>query len=385
MNVVSKRILVLMVSTSLLSGCVTPGTMGKYDDKTDACYAERQPLVSIEKKFNESLVTGAVVGALVGGIAGALLGGKKNRTGGVLVGAGVGLLTGLAAGYLQGKQQKGLSQQQILQEINSDTSTDKLRLSQTTGVVKKLTDCRFAQLQRVRNGLEANYLTKEQATSELKKIREQMAIDQKLIQGILDDSEKRLDAYASAEAQTRQVEKSMVVNTSAVPTWIPPEDRKPGAVESDAVTETLYALGNTNVRSGSSTSSSVLGSLRKNQKVEVIGRAKDAPEWYEISFKDQRAFVHGSRLTSNKVEGVKDPVTVAERPLQQTQGLQDPVLVGTTTGMNPHEQAVVAQAEVAAVSETRYKQLAAEIDDIGLVGGLDLLLLGPNGQQRAQA
>ncbi|OKH86718.1 SH3 domain-containing protein [Thalassospira sp. TSL5-1] len=374
MNIVSKRILVLLVSTSLLSGCVTPGTMGKYDDKADTCYAERQPLVSIEKKFNESLVTGAVVGAIVGGIAGALLGGKKNRAGGALIGVGVGALTGLAAGYLQGKQQKGLSQRQILQEINSDTSTDKMRLSQTTGVVKRLTNCRFAQLQRVRNGLAANYLTKQQATNELKKIREQMATDQKLIQGILDDSGKRLDAYASAEAETRRVEKSMVVNASAVPAWIPPEERVPGATST--VTDTLYALGNTNVRSGASTGNSVVGSLSTNEKVDVVGPAKDAPEWYEISFKGKKAFVHGSRLTRNKVKGTNDPVTVAERPLEQAPGLQDPVLAGTTAGMNSHEQAAVAQAEVEAVSETRYKQLAAEIDDIGLVGGLDLLTFG---------
>lgn len=374
MNMVSKRIVVLVMSTSLLSGCVTPGMMSTYDDKTDACYAERQPLVSIEKKFNESIVTGAVVGAIVGGIAGALLGGSKNRGGAALVGAGVGLLSGLAAGYLQGKQQKGLSQQEILREIDNDTSVDKTRLSRTSGVVKKLTDCRFEQVQRVRNGLEANYLTKQQATEELKRIREQMKIDQKLIQEILDDSGKRLDAYASAEAQTRQVEKSMVVNANTIPSWIPPEDRNPRTSAGVVGAKTLYALGNTNVRSGPSTRDSVVGSLQKNQKVDVISKVNGTSEWYEVKFDDSSAFVHASRLSSDKIEGGAAPVTVAEAPLsEQSIGLQDPVLVGDTSGMTEHEQAALAQAEVEAVAETRYSQLAAEIDDIGLVGGLDLV------------
>ena len=70
---------------------------------------------------------------------------------------------------------------------------------------------------------------------------------------------------------------------------------------------TLYAQKKVNIRKGPDTSYDVVGSLKVNDGVEVVGKCKSVP-WVEIKFKDATAFVHKDFLAETE----RDLVAEAE-------------------------------------------------------------------------
>lgn len=367
MNRKMKLIGVLLISTTLTTGCVTNSGTKQYANKSDVCYPQRKPLLAVEDKFNKSLVTGAIAGAVIGGIIGGIF--SKNKAKGVAVGALAGGAAGLAAGYLKAKHDKKLSQDQIISEIDGDTRKDISELNNTTGTVKRLTDCRFQQLAAVRIGVENGTIQKKEVANRLKAIKTLMAEDQNLINKILDSSNKRLAAYAEADAETQKIEKAALIGNANSIKWYTPSNNNSSS--NLAASETYYSSANVNVRSGPSTSNRVVGSLAANEKVEVLGNASGAFDWKKIKFNDQTAYVYSSLLKKTKTYSAPQTSTASK-------GLVDPQMVDPVSTGNVHQQAAVSKSTVEAVSDARYAQLEAELNEIALLSGTDQISKTPS-------
>lgn len=365
MNKKMRFVGVLMISTTLVTGCVTTGGTQKYANKNDVCYAQRQPLLAVENEFSKSLIAGAVVGAIVGGIIGGLV--SKDKGKGIAIGAAAGGLSGLAAGYLKAKHDKNLSQQQIIAEIDGDTRKDISQLNSATGTVKRLTDCRFQQLAAIRAGVKSGTIKKAEASSKLKEVKRLMAEDQELINAILERSDKRLTAYAEADAKTQNVQKEAMMGQAGSIQWYTPGQNNNSP---SAEVTTYYSSGNVNVRSGPSTSNKVVGALKTNDKVEVLGTAEAASNWKKIRFNNSTAYVYSPLLKETKTQAAPT-VNVENR------GLVDPKMVQPVETTNVHQQAAVANSTVKEVSNARYQQLEAELNEIALLSGTDQISKTP--------
>lgn len=64
---------------------------------------------------------------------------------------------------------------------------------------------------------------------------------------------------------------------------------------------TMYATSSVNVRKGPSTSTGKLGYLALNEEISVTGESKSTG-WKQVSYKGETAYVHGSRLGTEKVD-----------------------------------------------------------------------------------
>lgn len=64
---------------------------------------------------------------------------------------------------------------------------------------------------------------------------------------------------------------------------------------------TMYAQNPVNVRKGPSTINDKLGYLQVNEEISVIGESKTTG-WKQVTYKGQTAYVHGSRLGTEKVD-----------------------------------------------------------------------------------
>lgn len=75
------------------------------------------------------------------------------------------------------------------------------------------------------------------------------------------------------------------------------ESSKPQAPSFTTVNETVYATDSVNVRSSYSTSSSVIGSLKKGESVTRIGKSSS---WSKVKYNGQTAYISSSYLTTEK-------------------------------------------------------------------------------------
>ena len=64
---------------------------------------------------------------------------------------------------------------------------------------------------------------------------------------------------------------------------------------------TMYATSSVNVRKGPSTSTDKLGYLELNEEISVTGESKSTG-WKQVTYKGETAYVHGSRLGTEKVD-----------------------------------------------------------------------------------
>lgn len=76
------------------------------------------------------------------------------------------------------------------------------------------------------------------------------------------------------------------------------ESTKPAQSQVTTIDKTLYSTGSVRVRQSASTSSEVVGSLSKGQKVHAVGQTDNG--WIQIEYSGQRAFVSGSYLSATK-------------------------------------------------------------------------------------
>lgn len=119
-------------------------------------------------------------------------------------------------------------------------------------------------------------------------------------------------------------------------------------IEVFAEAETMYVQSGANIRKGPGTDYDIVGSLKQNDTVEVIGKCKSVA-WFEIKRGNDSAFVYSGLLGKNEVV----PVVVeapAEQPLAadtQDQAVANPSADQTQT-QAPQPAAPPAVAPVAA-------------------------------------
>lgn len=85
---------------------------------------------------------------------------------------------------------------------------------------------------------------------------------------------------------------------TAAPETEPPQTTTAASISVEAVSKTMYAKDNVNVRTGPGTSYDIAGYLKKGTAVEVTGLAENG--WYRIKFMDGEYFVSGSYLENEK-------------------------------------------------------------------------------------
>lgn len=178
--------------------------------------ADGQPLTPAQRelreqndRFNETIATGAVVGALVLGILGAVVAGRDNRAAGAAVGAATGAAVGAAAGhYLAKRNQRYASREQAAMARTEAAQREASDLAATARASEQVAAENRAKLAR----LEAQVRAGQATAAQLQAQRRTAQQDLDLMDSAIDHSRKvesamRADGVpdqAANVAQSRQ-------------------------------------------------------------------------------------------------------------------------------------------------------------------------------------
>lgn len=178
--------------------------------------ADGQPLTPAQRelreqneRFNETIATGAVVGALVLGILGAVVAGRDNRAAGAAVGAATGAAVGAAAGhYLAKRNQRYASREQAAMARTDAAQREAADLAATARASEQVTAENRAKLARLEAQVRAGQATAAQLAAQRRTAQQ----DLDLMESAIDHSRKvesamRADGVpdqAASVAQSRQ-------------------------------------------------------------------------------------------------------------------------------------------------------------------------------------
>lgn len=114
-----------------------------------------------------------------------------------------------------------------------------------------------------------------------------------------EDQQTADQGTTAAAKQTTAASTATSTTAAAKPETRPSaESTKPAQSQVTTIDKTLYSTGSVRVRQSASTSSEVVGSLSKGQKVHAVGQTDNG--WIQIEYSGQRAFVSGSYLSATK-------------------------------------------------------------------------------------
>lgn len=114
-----------------------------------------------------------------------------------------------------------------------------------------------------------------------------------------EDQQTADQGTTAAAKQTTAASTAASTTAAAKPETRPSaESTKPAQSQVTTIDKTLYSTGSVRVRQSASTSSEVVGSLSKGQKVHAVGQTDNG--WIQIEYSGQRAFVSGSHLSATK-------------------------------------------------------------------------------------
>lgn len=350
----------LVVAVVVLQGC--SGTMLRYnyDDESDACYGFRDTLITTQEAFDAQIVEWTIIGAaggLVAGVTAVLISGNRNP---LLALAPA--LAGAVGGYLVAVNRQGVEREQLATAVNADAAADRLILNRTAEATRGLTDCRIEQMVAVRRGIETGTVSSGEGRERLTQIRESIDGDRKIVTTLLGRFGEKVDIFAGGIAVAEDVEHAAVLASvrDYEPTVVDaPASRSKASVPAPAPAEigpttTMQASAGVNVRSGPSTSKSIVGTLSAGQRVETAGLA-DNGTWYNVVFQGARGYVHRDYLV---------PPGTVTTALATTQRAETPSVDTSRrpTTRNEVEQLAVEQKEIQIESEARFDTLAADLE-----------------------
>jgi len=285
MRGISKKSLSLILSGSLaVSGCATgPGSLqAKYGAATDACAAERHPLIDTESTVANTMVRDAVIGVLVGAAAGALIGGGNIKD--VLIGAGAGLAAGAGAGYLDGKHKQYKTQEEVLAAIDGDTKTDLSRVSSAGQAIPALRRCRNQQIDQLKAQIDAKQIKRDAAMARLAEITKSVEQDNLLVDQVLGGIRGRSTEYVKAisvEKGLKQEDVDRALSEATADARV--KDRQERAAA--AMSLKLYA--------SASSSSAVVAHVKAGQILDVTSRDGD---WAAVQIDGKSGFAQTRHL-----------------------------------------------------------------------------------------
>jgi len=283
--------LMMGASITVLSGCQTL----RKADTTDACYQYVQPLHNTQNIVQNSTVGGAVGGAVVGGILGALIGGDATSA---VIGAAIGGGTGAIVGNQYGQQKSAEQKQALVRELDQKARQQSDAVGYAFGTISQLTQCRRNQVADIEQLSNSGAISKTEAKSRLINVQNRVASDNRLIAEIVGDASNRLNDYIKVGAE-QGIDKDVLVGENDYSKWTPPEEL---INRSSSKSQTVKT--GSRVRSGPSTSSSVLGSLAPGDKIVSNGSTADG-KWTRFKYKGEVAYIYSELLGTPAQGGSK--------------------------------------------------------------------------------
>lgn len=198
----ASRILAVGLSIALLlGGCATQGQQPD-DQLTPAEARLRQQSADFNRTIAEGVGLGALGGAALGAGIGALA--TKNHGAGALIGAAIGALSGAIAGGLTGsyyasKKQQYANEEQRLDSMIADLSTENDKLEALNATTKQVVAENIAELDSIQGDLAAKRISKAQAEQRLAQVDK----DRQTIATTLASLKKRRTEWQEAAAQAR--------------------------------------------------------------------------------------------------------------------------------------------------------------------------------------
>jgi uncharacterized protein YgiM (DUF1202 family) len=185
----------------------------------------------------------------------------------------------------------------VVQGINADARADSEKLQRTQRKISTLRSCREQQIARIDQNLKARRITPQTADQQYQDVQRLVSRDNKFLNRIMELSGERVNTYAEAE---------YYITT--------------GQEVSKGV---KFAQKGSNVRSGPSTSTSVLGKVSRGEQIKTVSRVADG-EWYAIDYQGRQGYIYASLLDDRpprKGSGVKKVVASQEKAEREQEEL----------------------------------------------------------------
>lgn len=164
---------------------------GYLNDRSDACFAQRQSLAENGSFFDKELVTAAVGGAVAGGLIAAVRGDEVWK--GALIGGAV----GLAGGYLLKMQEEGRSPDSIIGQAFGDVEAENRKIDELLVSFRSLKSCRQDQARGIQSAYNAKSIDKTTAEGQMANVRTLFNQDIAKFRELSVQISENTDSYAS--------------------------------------------------------------------------------------------------------------------------------------------------------------------------------------------
>ncbi len=309
----SKSMACIAVAAVALAGCNTTGGLTSRFGTgstpiSNACAAERKPLIDTDQAFNETLLTGAVVGAVGGALLGVMVG--DGRAVGALAGAAIGAAAGAGIGYLEAKKKEAKDTKEILALVDKDTLADQKTFGAAAKSISALQNCRVRQIEDLDRAVSTRQIDKEAARLRLKEIADAVEQDNALVNAVLQKSDERLDRYVRAVAVETKLDEAGTKTAVA-------EVAKERALQVRARQEQgiAYAKKVAELRTQASKTADTVASLDAGQPVVVL---KKSGSWWRVSADGKTGFVQSGQLSSSKPKPAKNKTFEVQQVLSSS-------------------------------------------------------------------
>lgn len=189
------------------------GLFTSYDPNQDSCASYRQPLESSKNHFAQSIIGEGLKGAAIAAAGTAIIAlvtddqDLKRQIGRAAI---AGALAGGAYGYIQAKEQQAKNKADMRRLIYKDARSDNKQLGQFGRSIRALNKCRSRQVAEVKKNFKARRIDKKTAKAQLKQIRAAIQDDNKLVNDVIGDVEKRNAIYVGSLAQVENLTEQKV-------------------------------------------------------------------------------------------------------------------------------------------------------------------------------
>lgn len=154
-----------------LAGCAST-----YDDGRPLTPAQRE-LREQNERFNETIATGAVVGAVTLGLLGALLAGRRDRGTGAVIGATAGAMVGAAAGhYLATRNERYASREQAAMARTDAARREAAELARTARASEQVAVENRARLRQLEAQVRSGQATAAQLAAQQRAAQQDLAL-----------------------------------------------------------------------------------------------------------------------------------------------------------------------------------------------------------------
>lgn len=197
--------------------------------------ADGQPLTPAQRqlreqneRYNETIATGAVVGAVLLGILGAAVAGRNNRGAGAAVGAAAGAAMGAAAGhYLAKRNERYATREQAAMARIDAAEREAADLAATARAAEQVTAENRAKLNRLEAQLRAGQATAAQIEAQRRTAQQDLALMDSAIDhsrkvesamqadGVPDQAARVAQSRQRIEESARQLREALAKSPSA--------------------------------------------------------------------------------------------------------------------------------------------------------------------------